>query len=353
MFKFKTVVFLLLVAFFMFEAQTVSAVEKTKVEPSSAIPEIRKFELNSNVNPCDDFHQYVCSNVETQFKLRDDRSAHTFAFDDSDERILEKKKDFFKNILSEKKLSGRSQQLKDFYSACMNEKESAKEEIKLVKQLSDEMSKVKTINQFIDLNLQNMTNEKWSVIGYDIMPNIDDPLIYDVTFDVSFMGLPEHSYYDNNELVGEYVNLMAEFFNTIYPQEDKAEHMKRAQAIVDFEKKFKETYPLPAAFRQRYTQPRKISRADLLKKISVMKLQSFFSKNVPKKTQLRDFIPESLDFLQKEMKQDNLQVLKDIYVYRNARSFMDDAYPDLFKKRWEFRHKFLHRQSPFVNHDAS
>ena len=96
MFKFKTVVFLLLVEISIFTAQSVQATEKSKIEPSSVIPEVRNFELNSKVNPCDDFHQYVCSNVESQFKLRDDRSAHTFAFDDSDERILEKKKDFFK-----------------------------------------------------------------------------------------------------------------------------------------------------------------------------------------------------------------------------------------------------------------
>lgn len=336
MFKFKYVVFQLL-----FATSIVFGTEASKTEPSSAIPDVRKFELNEKINPCDDFHQYVCSKVESSFKLRDDRSAHTFAFDDSDERILEKKKDFFKNILNEKKLSPRSQQLKDYYAACMNEKESANEEKVLVSTLRASMKKITTIDQFVDLNRQNMTNEKWSVMNYSIMPNIDNPLKYDMTFDVSFMGLPEHSYYDNQELVEEYKNLMAEFLNTIYPDGDKSEHLKRAQAIIDFEKKFKEVYPYPAEFRQRYTQPRKISREDFLKKVAVMKLNSFFDKNVPKTTQLRDFMPESFDFLQKEMNQQNLTVLKDIYIYRSARSFMDDAYPELFKKRWAFRHKFL------------
>jgi putative endopeptidase len=162
-----------------------------------------------------------------------------------------------------------------------------------------------------------------------------------MTFDVNFMGLPEHTYYDNKELVTEYTKLMAEFFNTIYPKETKADHLKRAEAIVTFEKRFKEVYPFPAEFRQRWTQPRKVSRADFLKMTSALKLEGFFKKYVPASTALRDFIPESFVFVQQEMKADNLQVLKDMYVYRNARSYMDDAYPELFKKRWDFRHNFL------------
>ncbi len=307
----------------------------------SKIPDKRDFTLNKEVNACENFHEYVCSNVENNFKLRDDRSAHTFAFDDSDERILEKKKTFFKNIDKEKKLSPRSQQLKDYYKACMNKPEAINEEKALVKNLIKEVAGIKSMEDLIKLSRNNMTNEKWSLIGYDILPNTDNPKIYDMTFDVGLMGLPEHSYYDNAELVGEYKNLMAEFLNTLYPKGSKEDHQKRAQAIVDFEKKFRVAYPLPAAFRQRYTQPRKITRVEFLKKTSVLQLGEFFEKNVPDIVQLRDFIPESFEFIQKEINADNLQVLKDMYAYRSARDFMDDAYPELFNKRWAFRYKFL------------
>ena len=328
----KQITFIILVSVF---GMSVSA------EPSSKIPEKRDFILDKNVNPCDDFHDYVCSNVEKGFKLRDDRSSHTFAFDDSDERLLEKKKTFFKNIDKEKNLSSRSQQLKDYYKACMNKPEAIKEEKKLVAGLIKEVAAIKTIDDLIQLSRENMTNEKWAIAGYEIMPNIDDPKVYDMTFDISFMGLPEHSYYDNAELVKEYTQLMVEFLNTIYPKESIDDHAKRAQAIVDFEKKFIKFYPFPAEFRQRYTQPRKVSREDFLKQSSVLKLDSFFEKNIPKGTLLRDFIPESFDFVQKEVNAANLQILKDMYTYRSARDYMDDAYPALFKKRWDFRHKFL------------
>ena len=322
-------------------ASAALADQVSKAIASSDIPEKRDFILDLAVNPCQNFHQYVCGNVEKSFKLRDDRSSHTFAFDDSDERILEKKKNFLKNIKSEKKLSARSKQIKDYYMACMNEKNSILEEKKLVAELVSEVAKIKTVDDFIKINLTNMTNEKWSLISYDMMPNIDDSGIYDMTFDVNLMGLPEHSYYENAELVEEFKKLMAAFLDTLYPKESKEDHLMRAANIIDFEKKFKAIYPYPAEFRQRYTQPRKISRADFLAKTSLLKLDLFFKKYVPDSILLREFVPESFEFLQKELVQKNLDVLKDIYTYRSARDFMDDAYPDLFKKRFAFRHKFL------------
>ena len=331
---------ILSIVILLFSSHSFSAGAKA-LEPSSAIPEKREFPLDPAVNPCQDFHQYVCGSVEKSFKLRDDRSSHTFAFDDSDERILEKKKDFFKNIQSEKKFSPRSQQLKDYYFACMNEKNSANEERVLVKKLIQEVAGIKSIKNYIDLNRENMTNHKWSFINYDIMPNIDNSDIYDMTFDINFMGLPEHSYYDNKELVDDYEKLMSEFFNTLYPKESAKDHLARAHAIVEFEKRFKEVYPFPAEFRQRYTQPRKVSRTEFLKTTEILKLESFFKKNVPETTLLRDFIPESINFTIQELKPENLQILKDMYTYRNARDYMDDAYPELFAKRLAFRHKYL------------
>lgn len=326
------------VAALFFSSQSQADASKDK---KSEIPEIREFKINPEVNPCDDFHQYVCGDVEKNFKLREDRSAHTFAFDDSDERILEKKKTFFKNIDQEQKLPPRAFQMKAYYQACMNEKSAATEELNLVQQLIADADKLKTIKDYIEFNKANMTNEKWSFVGYDLSPNIDNPKIYDITFDLGFMFLPEHSYYDNPELISAFRDLMSEFFNTIYPKGDKADHQKRAQAVIDFEKRFKATYPLPADFRKRYTEPRYVTRKDFFKRINKIGLEEFFKKNVPAKTLIRDFIPESFEFAQNELKPENLQVLKDMLVYRSARGFMDDAYPELFKKRLAFSHKFL------------
>ena len=317
------------------------AAQSKEAEPSSEIPEKREYPLNDKANPCDDFHKYVCSNVEASFKLRDDRSAHFFAFEDSDERLLEKKKTFFKNINAEKKLSPRSLQMKQYYMACMNEAGSAAEEKVLVGQLRTDLDKLKSIEEYIAFNKENMTNEKWTFVNYDMGPNIDNPKIYDLMFDLGLMFLPEHSYYDNKELMSAYRDLVVEFFMAVYPEGNKDDFKKRAQAMIDFETRFKETYPKPAEFRKRWTEPRYVTREEFLKRTSAIGLDAFIKNKIPKKTLIRDFIPESFEFMQKELKNENLQVLKDIYFFRSARGYMDDAYPELFKKRMEFSHKFL------------
>jgi len=312
------------------------------VKKSSKIPEKRNYTLKQDINPCDDFHEYVCSNVENSFQLRDDRSSHIFAFEDSDERLLEKKKNFFKKIDQEKKLSDRSLQMKDYYKACMNVKESTKEEKTLVQNLKEELASIKSMKEFVELNKQNMMNEKWSFIGYELSANIDNPNIYDITFDINFMFLPEHSYYDNKELTAAYADLMTDFFMTIYPDGKRDIFRKRAEAVVEFEKRFKVTYPFPAEFRQRWTQPRYVSRDDFFKQTANIGLENFFKQNIPDKTLVRIFIPESIAFANAELqKEENLQILKDIYMFRSARGYMDDAYPELFKKRMAFSYKFL------------
>ena len=54
----------------------------------------RDFPLNDKINPCDNLYEYACSKTIESFKLREDRKRHSFAFNDSSERILEFKKKY-------------------------------------------------------------------------------------------------------------------------------------------------------------------------------------------------------------------------------------------------------------------
>ena len=309
-------------------------------EPSSAIPARRDFPLNEKIKPCEDFHGYVCSQAEANFKLRDDRSRHTFSFSDSDERILDAKKAFFRNLPQEKKLSARAQQFKDFYIGCMDEKSRASEEKKKVTHIKADLDKIKTAKEFVRfLNAQTFDGQEALVHIYS-SPNLDNAKKLDSGFGASLMNLPDHSYYAKPDVIEAYTKLLTQFFKTVDPKITEEDAAKRAKAQVDLQQEFIKTYPESATRRQRWSEKRDAPQADVLAKYPNLQLNAFLSKT-PKSTLVNIPIPESLVFINEKMTDANLDVFKDYYLNKYASSMMDEAYPDYFAARFEFNRKFF------------
>ena len=97
-------------------------------DPSSEIPLKRNYPVNESLNPCENLYEYACSKTIESFKLRPDRRKHTFAFNDSMERILEFKKKKLKELTSAPAENKMAEQLKNYYLSCVNKEARAKEE---------------------------------------------------------------------------------------------------------------------------------------------------------------------------------------------------------------------------------
>ena len=207
-------------------------------EPSSEIPAKREFYLNTSVNPCENFHKYVCSEAEAAFKLREDRSRHTFSFSDSSERILEAKKTFFADIGQQKNLDARSLQIKDNYLACMQEKSGVAVEKTALKKVQTEIDALKTPAEFAKFQVQQISKGKSSFVGFDVYSNQDDPKINDMYINVELMNLPEHTYYENAELMAEYKKLILEYFQITEPKALENQLIERADKLIAFERSF-------------------------------------------------------------------------------------------------------------------
>lgn len=316
----------------------------TKVLPmskkSSEIPERRAFPLSSTVSACENFHEYVCKDVENSFELRPDRSSHTFAFSDSFERILNKKKEFFANIEKEKKLSPRSMQIKNFYLACMNQGAGAKEEKSTVAEKVKAISKIKTVKDFLKLDSDNFFAGKSNMIVFDSSPNSDNSDVYDVYMAVSFMNLPDHGYYEKPELVADYKALLSDFFKVVYPTMTVEEIKVRVENMYNLETEFVQRYPKAAERRQRWGEKRDMPQVQFLKEFPNVAAEVYF-KHVPKNLNVRVNIPEGFKFYNEYLTDKNLETLKDIYLYRTASGLMDDGYPDFFAKKFAFNKKHL------------
>jgi putative endopeptidase len=320
-------------------ADTSSSAE-TGPKRSSEIPLRRDFPLDKSVSPCTDFHKYVCSIAESRFQLRPDRSSHDFAFADSSERILNARKSFMKNLPHEKHLSTRAKQFQDFYMSCMDTSARAKEEKEKVADLKKRLATVKTPAEFIHFINEDALQGRGGLIGFNDRPDLDQPDILDIYLGSSLMFLPDHSYYDNKDLLADYEKIITSFFETTEPGIKKEEAMKKAAAIIALQKDFIKTYPQAAARRQRFSENRTATQADILKTYPELQLNMFFDL-APKKALVNIPIPEGLAYLNSHATAENLNLLKDLYYYRMTSPVMDEGYPAYHKKIFEFNHKYF------------
>jgi putative endopeptidase len=316
---------------------TVSALFAHQASASTLdVPERRTFPVNKKVNACQDFYAYACSKVTSSFKLPDDRSKYVFSFSDSSERILQRKKDYLKDLASKPQSAERSKQLATVYNACMNEPARKSEEKSLVNEVNEGLAKIKTKAAFFDFLAEQRNLGKLSFIQTGRLANQDDSDRNDFYFMAKIMTLPERSYYKNKELMKAFEELTISFHKTL--DIDNAE--KRAKAILAFETEFADNFPLPAQMRELFVKKSYIDKKKALKEYASFRLAGDFAK-VPSSVRVRKITPVTFDWLEKKLQSADLELLKDVYRFHALRPVLDDAYPQFFKKRFAFNHKFL------------
>lgn len=326
---------------FVLSAGIISSAAFAANAPSSDIPEKRDFPLNTKINPCEDFHAYVCSEAESAFKLRPDRSKHTFAFNDSSERILEQKKKFMTELPTKKNLNERSEQLRDFYVACMDKKAGTKAEKSEVARFQKEIKKINSKEELVAfLNDKTPKGLLGSFMWFGNTPDPDDAKKLNLLMGGSLMGLPDHKYYDNAELVADYKKVLTSFFKNIDPKGIDGKPEVRAQAVLDLEKDFIKVYPQAAVRRQRWSERLYFPQDEIVKKYPNLQLETIFKK-APKTALVYDPLHETPEFINAELEKRPLSVWKDVILVRNLANLMDDAYPKYFQQDFDFEKKYF------------
>lgn len=302
---------------------------------SVAIPDRRQFPINPLVSPCQDFYQHTCSLVNESFKLRDDRSSHTFAFNDSAERLLLKKQQFFLGLAKEKPQSEHELALKNFYTACMNGHERKKAEINEVLRISNILQDKKmTREDFLSLVEKSYLNADSSPLDWGAISNLDQSENNDLYLISDYLTLPEKTYYKKAEVVADLQSLLITFFKTIKVKNPTV----LAQAVVDFEKDLAEVTPEPSQFRQIINNRNPITRKELLEKFKNLRLNGLLTQ-VPENVIIRNWVPEALTYLDKYLGDAPLENLRALYAYNSLKEVMDEAYPVYFKQKFEFSRK--------------
>lgn len=319
---------------------------KSELYQGARVPEKREYPLSQKIKPCDDFYNYVCSEVNNNFKLPDDRSRHSFAFSDPSERLLTAKINYLKFLSQKNKgLSQRQEMLKNTFESCMDRPARADEEKQKAQQLVQSLETVKDRAALIALLAKRLMDSEESFVAFSPeVANLDNPEFSDVAIDNSdielqagHFRLPDKSYYTKADIVGELKKLYVQFFNELKLPNAEA----RAQALINFETQFSKALPERDQVRTRWPDKRYyISREELPKKYPHLKYEALLTK-VPSKTKIRDLVPEASDFLNKSLEVENLQTLKDAVLVSSFFGKMDAAYPEFYQARFDFRKKYL------------
>lgn len=309
---------------------------QTELYEGLSIPQQREFPLSQKVGACEDFHQYVCSEVETAFKLPDDRERWIFSFSDNAEKLLHAKKKFFENIKNFKPKSQRGHQFKDVYLACMDEESAKKEEQAFVKHEVELLTQMQSWQELVKLSDSRIDEGGESFTYFGSVANKEDPLKNDVYVVSDMRSLPERSYYLKDDLMSEYKTILVEFFKTIEMNEPE----KRAQYVLDFEKEVALKAPLPSEIRGRIAEKREISREKFLSQYPNLMFERMLEK-IPAEIELIDLVPETNEFMNKALAEAPLEQLKSVYAFHSIVSYLDDAYPEFFQKYFDFKHKHL------------
>ena len=138
----------------------------------------------------------------------------------------------------------------------MNEKSGQIEEVRLLKKEIATLRKIKTAEQFIDLQIQHLFSGELSIFWMDAGSNQDNPKIADLNMGSNIMNLPDYSYYNNADLMAEYKILITDFLKMIEPRLSGAELLARVTQLLAFEKEFVDIYPHSEILRQRWSEKR-------------------------------------------------------------------------------------------------
>jgi len=198
------------------------------------------------------------------------------------------------------------------------------------------IGQLKSRQELQDLMASRFFDPSYQFLDWGSIANQNDPRHNDLYVMTEIMTLPEKSYYENKDLLKDFQKLDTAFFITVVLDQPE----KRAESVVEFEKAFAKVHPTPEVFRQRISANMYRSQEDFLKKYPQLRLEKLFVKS-PKNTQIRDFAPESLQFLDEKLQAMPLSDLQSLILWHSLSGMMDDAYPEFFAQYFELRKKYL------------
>ncbi len=295
----------------------------------------RTYEVNTAVSPCDDFHSYVCSKTESDFKLPEDRPAYFFAFSDSAEALLNYKKNYFKNLSKIDTQNIRERKLKNAYLACINSEAQKNDEEAYITRINSELAKIndrKELQEYIGGKI--LTGDA-SFFEHIVVGNMDNPEYNDLVLMPSTMTFPERSYYSKPGAKEDLTSVMESFFKELGLKKAS----ERASELYKYEEAFSQVFPLPLEIRDLMNKKTRITKQQF-SRWKNLGLSTLLNK-IPSRTIIRNISPKAFDHVNSALETMPINQLKDFYVYYALRDYIEDSRPEYFNKYYNLKAKYM------------
>ncbi|KAI9253394.1 hypothetical protein BDA99DRAFT_519653 [Phascolomyces articulosus] len=233
-------------------------------------------DVNPNIDPCDDFYAYTCSNWMESHALREDKPKASV-----ESRADEKIKNLLDNILThsfddirqKNNINNNNEEeedettllpspdrildrqlftkLQSFYQTCMDEDTIDQYNVQPLYDLFRTIRQYLPLGYYYNVPVDGLTqaighlatNDIWALFSLDIGPDPENPHKPTLSITQGDLGLPSREYYDDPNLVVAYMQMVTDILDIVFVQDKKNEFgwkqwstVATARRIVDFEK---------------------------------------------------------------------------------------------------------------------
>lgn len=198
--------------------------KETSVEPakqaiseSVTSPELGSFGIdlsarNTEVKPGDDFFMYASGTWYDNYVMPADKTSYG-AFAVLAERSEDRVKAIIEDLATKKDLSDDEKLISDYYNSYMDLESINQKGISPLQPMLDDIAAIENVKQLTAAFGNNWLTNANAPIGAGLGFNRKDPNQYQLTVGVGGLGLPDRSYYlEENE---RFANILAEYKNNI------------------------------------------------------------------------------------------------------------------------------------------